>query len=186
MRAMRGRTAAIRLLGVGSLRAPRGVRLAARVHVARSRPVPRRRELPARPARDVDRQPAERLLAAPTRALRNRDHGGLGPTPRVEPRHRPLAAAELDAPGGASTTAFASPPDAPLHPHVGHLRVRPRASSRSESAAFSRYPVQLAPYASVGSPRARPRRSTGCGRTPSRGVGGLVRAQMADGSPASR
>ena len=102
--------------------------------------------------------------------------------PEWNPATDPIAAAELDAPGGATTTAFASP-HAPFHPHVGHLRVRPEPRrTRTRSV--------LALSGAAGSVRergarvARGRVAVRMWTDSSRGVGGLVRAQMADGSPA--
>jgi mono/diheme cytochrome c family protein len=104
--------------------------------------------------------------------------------PEWNPPAEPIAAAELDAPGGASTSAFVSPPSP--------LSLPTRITSEDDPAlvalgreAFARYPTQLASYAGValGSRAAAAR--YGLWVDPARGVGGLVRARMADGSAAT-
>ncbi len=118
-----------------------------------------------------------------------REHYATGTTgdwdllPEWNPATDPIAAAELDAPGGATTTAFASPPTPLSIPTSVTSEYDPSLVALGR-AAFSRYPVQLAPYASVALASRAAASQYGMWTDSSRGVGGLVRAQMADGSPA--
>jgi mono/diheme cytochrome c family protein len=96
------------------------------------------------------------------------------------PRTEPIALTELDQPGGAFLTALsygASP-----------LSLPRSVSSASDPAlvalgkqAFFRYPVQLAPYMSVALASRAAATEYGLWLDDAMGVGGLVRAQMADG-----
>jgi mono/diheme cytochrome c family protein len=94
----------------------------------------------------------------------------------------PIASGELDAPGGAETPTFVSNgaalPIAQVNPTDEASLV---ALGRT---AFSRYPVQLAPSMAVALASRASAEAYGLWVDPARGVGGLVRARMADGSSA--
>ncbi|HEV3191969.1 MAG TPA: hypothetical protein VGY54_15765 [Polyangiaceae bacterium] len=95
----------------------------------------------------------------------------------------PIAASELDAVGGVSTTAFSSSP-VPLElPHTITSDDDPRLVALGE-AAFSRYPVQLAPYLDIALTSRASAARYGLWVDDARGAGGLVRTRMADGTAA--
>jgi mono/diheme cytochrome c family protein len=103
--------------------------------------------------------------------------------PEWNPAVEPVEPGELDAPGGASPTMLSA--------HASPLSLPASVTSLDDpallalgEAAFSRYPTQPAPYFSValGSRDAASR--YGLWVDMARGVGGLVRARMADGSGA--
>ena len=94
-----------------------------------------------------------------------------------------MAASELDAPGGASTSAL-SPRAEPLAIAVSPSSEDDAALVELGSVAFRRYPVQLAPYLRVALVSRNAARKYGLWIDGARGVGGLVRARMADGSGA--
>ena len=103
--------------------------------------------------------------------------------PEWNPDVETIAVSELEAPGGASTPT--------LSPGATGLALPPTLSSIDDpallalgKAAFERYPTQIAPYLSVAltSPAAAAR--YGLWTDATRGVAGLVRARMADGSAA--
>jgi cytochrome c553 len=103
--------------------------------------------------------------------------------PEWNPATEPIAATELDAPGGASTTVFASTPTALTLPDSVTSEDDP-ALVELGRAAFARYPLQLARYASVALASRDAATQYGLWTDEVRGVGGLVRAEMADGSAA--
>lgn len=102
--------------------------------------------------------------------------------PEFNPPAEPIAADELDRPGGASAArlsgaALALPlPDASTPDEAGLLALGERA--------FNRYPTQLAPYLRVALASRAAAAQHGLWVDPTAGVGGLVRAKMADGSVA--
>jgi cytochrome c5 len=101
--------------------------------------------------------------------------------PEWNPAVEPIAATELDAPGGASV-AFASSPRALALPDVVLSEDDPALLALGR-AAFARYPLQLAPYMSEALLSRDAAARFGAWADATRGVGGLVRARMADGSP---
>jgi len=112
--------------------------------------------------------------------------GGAGDWDRLgewNPPTEPLATSELDATSGASTSA--------LSLDARPLDVAAHVSSEDDPAlvqlgreAFRRYPVQLAPYLRVALTSRAAARRYGLWLDDRRGVGGLVRARVADGSGA--
>jgi hypothetical protein len=103
--------------------------------------------------------------------------------PEWNPPAEVVEARELETPGGATST--------PLSSNALPLTLPPALTSAEDpalialgKAAFERYPAQIAPYLAVAlsSPGAASR--YGLWIDPARGVGGLVRARMADGSGA--
>lgn len=104
--------------------------------------------------------------------------------PEWNPPVEPIAASELDAAGGASTTVL-SDRAAPLALPGTVVSVDDPALLALGEAAFARYPVQLAPYFGVAltSRAAAAHYGLWVDDGPG-GVGGLVRARMADGSAA--
>jgi mono/diheme cytochrome c family protein len=94
-----------------------------------------------------------------------------------------VAASELDAPGGASTSAL-SPRAEPLAIALSPSSEDDAALVELGSVAFRRYPVQLAPYLRVALVSRDAPGKYGLWIDGARGVGGLVRARMADGSGA--
>ena len=103
--------------------------------------------------------------------------------PEWNPAAAPIAAGDLDAPGGASTSALpASAAPLPLPASVSSPD-DPALLALGE-AAFARYPAQLAPYLSVALASRAAAAGYGLWVDPARGVGGLVRARMGDGSVA--
>jgi cytochrome c5 len=101
--------------------------------------------------------------------------------PEWNPATELLAANELDAPGGASTTAFRSTPSALVLPASVASEDDPALIALGKEA-FARYPAQLAPYLRVGLTSRDAAAQYGLWTDAGRGVGGLVRAKMADGS----
>ncbi|HLK40399.1 MAG TPA: hypothetical protein VKU41_26790, partial [Polyangiaceae bacterium] len=93
----------------------------------------------------------------------------------------PVAAGELDGPGGASTTSLA-PTAAPLELPTAVASIDDPALIALGRAAFARYPVQAAPYFGVGLTSRADAARYGLWVHPQGGVGGLVRARMADGT----
>ncbi|HTQ06900.1 MAG TPA: hypothetical protein VMI54_23745 [Polyangiaceae bacterium] len=94
------------------------------------------------------------------------------------PAVAPIGSAELGVAAAATladdASALALPAD-PVHATDGELLALGKA-------AFERYPVQLAPYFAVALASADAAGSYGLWLDDARGVGGLVRVQMADGS----
>ncbi|HVZ89361.1 MAG TPA: hypothetical protein VHG72_20520 [Polyangia bacterium] len=103
--------------------------------------------------------------------------------PEWNPPAEPIAAAELDAPGGASATALATDP-APLPLPASVTSPNDPALLALGKAAFERYPAQLAQYLRVGLTSRAAAERAGLWVDDGQGVGGLVRAEMADGSVA--
>jgi len=103
--------------------------------------------------------------------------------PEWNPATEPVADAELDAPNGASTSAFATTPAALVLPDTVTSEDDPALVALGE-VAFRRYPVQLAPYSGVALASRDAAARYGLWTDGARGAGGLVRARMADGSPA--
>jgi len=108
---------------------------------------------------------------------RNGDWKGL---PASNPSVEPIAAVELDGLGGASSTVLrdrAQPLEIPNVDTADQPTLRELGRQ-----AFARYPTQLAPYmrTALGSRAAASRAGLWVDATA--GVGGLVRARMADGS----
>lgn len=103
--------------------------------------------------------------------------------PEWSPPVEPVQASELDAPGGASATSLGAGA-APLDlPDDVVSEDDPRLVALGE-AAFHRYPVQLAPYLRVALASRETAARYGLWVDEQAGVGGLVRARMADGSGA--
>jgi mono/diheme cytochrome c family protein len=103
--------------------------------------------------------------------------------PEWNPAVEPIAARELDAPGGASLTTL-SPAAAPLAlPATVTSEDDPALVALGEEA-FRRYPVQLAAYfrVALSSRTAAARYGLWVDEGADGSVGGLVRAQMADGT----
>lgn len=101
--------------------------------------------------------------------------------PEWNPPAEIIDATELDAPGGASATALSA------RAQALKLPARPTSSNDPSlvafgAMAFQRYPVQLAPYLSVALASRDASVRYGVWVDNERGVGGLVRARMADGS----
>ncbi len=92
-----------------------------------------------------------------------------------------IAAGELDSPGGASPTAV-SAAAAPLVLPATVASEDDAALVRLGELAFSRYPVQLAPYLSVALSSRATAANYGLWVDEVAGAGGLVRARMPDGS----
>jgi mono/diheme cytochrome c family protein len=103
--------------------------------------------------------------------------------PEWNPPTEAISASELDAPGGAKGEAFIATPAALTLPE-GVIREDDPVLLALGRAAFSRYPVQLAPYLSVGLASREAADQYGLWTDATRGVGGLVRARMGDGSTA--
>ena len=93
----------------------------------------------------------------------------------------PVEAGELDAPGGASTTSF-STAAAPLDLPASVASLDDPALVALGRAAFTRYPAQQAPYFRVALTSRQAAARFGLWVDAGRGVGGLVRARMADGT----
>ncbi|HET6151065.1 MAG TPA: hypothetical protein VFH68_26250 [Polyangia bacterium] len=103
--------------------------------------------------------------------------------PEWNPASEPVAATELDRPSGAAVGAMsASAAPLPLPALTSSEATDDAALAALGRAAFSRYPAQLAPYLKValGSRAAAAR--YGLWVDDQRGVGGVVRARMGDGS----
>jgi mono/diheme cytochrome c family protein len=100
--------------------------------------------------------------------------------PEWNPAVETIAADELDAPAGASAdvmSASATPLSLPSVTSADD----PALLALGE-AAFARYPAQLAPYFGVGLASREAATRYGLWVDEARGVGGLVRARMADGT----
>jgi mono/diheme cytochrome c family protein len=102
--------------------------------------------------------------------------------PEWNPPTEAIAATELDAPGGASPTALSDP--AALVLPVDVTSMDDPALLALGKAAFARYPAQLAPYLDVALGSRAAAATYGLWVDGARGVGGLVRATMADGTGA--
>jgi mono/diheme cytochrome c family protein len=101
--------------------------------------------------------------------------------PEWNPAAEPIQAGELDAPDGASTSTL-SPAAAPLAlPDVSGPLDDAMLLALGE-VAFTRYPTQLAPSFAVALRSRAEATRYGLWVDDVRGVGGLVRARMADGS----
>jgi cytochrome c5 len=103
--------------------------------------------------------------------------------PQWNPPAEPIAADELDAPGGASATQLATDA-APLLLPTSVTSPNDPALLALGKAAFERYPAQLAQYLRVGLTSRSAAGRYGLWVDDKQGVGGLVRAKMADGSVA--
>lgn len=103
--------------------------------------------------------------------------------PEWNPAAEPIQAAELDAPGGASTTSL-SERATPLALPASVVSEDDPALVRLGEEAFTRYPAQIAPYLRVALASRDAAARYGLWIDNARGVGGLVRARMADGSGA--
>jgi mono/diheme cytochrome c family protein len=103
--------------------------------------------------------------------------------PEWNPAAAPIAAGELDAPGGAAPAALPASA-APLALPASVSSPDDPALLALGEAAFARYPTQLAPYLSVALTSPTAAAAYGLWVDPVRGVGGLVRARMGDGSVA--
>lgn len=116
--------------------------------------------------------------------LAHYDTGNAGDWSRLpewNPAAEPIAATELDAPGGAQTTTI-SPEAAPLTLPASVTSLDDPALLALGEAAFNRYPVQLTPYFEVALASREAASEYGMWVDDARGVGGLVRARMGDGS----
>jgi mono/diheme cytochrome c family protein len=102
--------------------------------------------------------------------------------PEWNPAVETIAATELDAPAGASADVM-SASAAPLSLPSVTSADDPALLALGE-AAFARYPAQLASYFSVGLASREASTRYGLWVDDVRGVGGLVRARMADGTVA--
>jgi cytochrome c5 len=103
--------------------------------------------------------------------------------PEWNPVVETIQDAELDAPGGASTTSLSSVA-APLTLPTSVASIDDPALIALGKAAFDLYPAQLAPYLSVALTSREAASEYGLWTDGARGVSGLVRARMADGSGA--
>lgn len=103
--------------------------------------------------------------------------------PEWNPPAEPIAAAELDSPGGASPDQL-STAAAPLALPPSVRSLDDPALVALGQAAFERYPMQVAQYLSVAVTSRAAAARYGLWIDDTRGVGGLVRARMADGSGA--
>lgn len=103
--------------------------------------------------------------------------------PEWNPPAEPIAADELDASGGASPEDL-SPRAVPLTLPTSIRALDDPALLALGQAAFERYPMQLAQYLSVAMTSRAAASRYGLWIDETRGVGGLVRARMADGSGA--
>jgi len=101
--------------------------------------------------------------------------------PEWNPPVELVLASELDLPGGAPTTTL-SGRAAALDTSLTVSSIDDPALVALGRQAFERYPVQPAPYFSVGLTSAPAAATYGLWTDPERGVGGLVRARMGDGS----
>ena len=114
------------------------------------------------------------------------DSGGQGDWSRLpewNPAVTPVAAAELDAPGGASPDAGPTEGAALTLPSSVTSVDDPALLALGE-AAFNRYPAQAAPYLDVALVSRSAASTYGLWVDSARGVGGLVRTKRADGSAA--
>ena len=103
--------------------------------------------------------------------------------PEWNPTLEPVAAAELDAPGGASTASM-SASAAPLALPGSVTSMDDSALVALGEVAFRRYPVQLTPSLGVALQSRGQAARYGLWVDEARGVGGVVRARMPDGSVA--
>jgi mono/diheme cytochrome c family protein len=103
--------------------------------------------------------------------------------PEWNPAADTVGASELDAPGGASATVLSSAA-APLVLPQTVASLDDPALLALGKAAFSSYPAQLAPYFQQAIASRAQAARYGLWIDASKGVGGLVRARMADGSGA--
>ena len=103
--------------------------------------------------------------------------------PEWNPPAEPITAGELDTPGGAPAAAL-SAAAAPLALPASVASPDDPALLALGKAAFERYPSQLGPYLSVALSSRDAAARYGLWVDPTRGVGGLVRARMGDGSVA--
>jgi hypothetical protein len=103
--------------------------------------------------------------------------------PEWNPASESLAATELDSPGGASTTALSDRAKALTLPASVVSADDPALLALGEAAFFG-YPTQLAPYFATAVTSRSAASQYGVWVDGTRGVGGLVRARMADGSAA--
>jgi cytochrome c5 len=103
--------------------------------------------------------------------------------PEWNPAVEVIAASELDAPGGASSTTMSSGAPAIALPGAVSSEDDPALVTLGE-LAFHTYPVQLDPYLSVALASRAAAARYGLWIDDATGVGGLVRARMADGSAA--
>lgn len=103
--------------------------------------------------------------------------------PEWNPPAEPIASSEVDAPGGATTTVLTDRAE-PLALPGAVLSADDPALLALGAEAFERYPTQLAPYLGVALTSRAAARRYGLWIDDARGVGGLVRARMADGSAA--
>ena len=103
--------------------------------------------------------------------------------PEWNPRVDPIGATELDRAGGASATALSANAAALARPEVVDS-ASAAALVTLGAAAFRRYPAQLAPYLDVALTSRASAGRYGLWVDDASGVGGLVRARMADGSGA--
>jgi cytochrome c5 len=101
--------------------------------------------------------------------------------PEWNPSAELVEASELELPGGAPTTTL-SDRAAPLDTSLTVTSIDDPALVALGQQAFERYPVQPAPYFSVALTSASAAATYGLWTDAKRGVGGLVRARMGDGS----
>ena len=101
--------------------------------------------------------------------------------PEWNPPVERIVATELDSPAGASTTAFSGVPASLELPKAISSLDDPALLALGE-AAFSRYPTQLASYVRVGLSSRTAASRYGLWMDAAGGLGGVVRARMADGS----
>jgi mono/diheme cytochrome c family protein len=101
--------------------------------------------------------------------------------PEWNPPVETIATSELDAEGGASATSLSADAVALSWPGTVTSEDDPALVELGE-IAFNRYPVQLARYMSVALKSRAAAARYGLWVDENRGVGGLVRARMADGS----
>jgi len=100
--------------------------------------------------------------------------------PEWNPATETIAASELDTPSGASATSFVG---------AGSALTLPDERTLDDAAlialgkiAFERYPAQLAPYLAVALASRAAAESYGLWTDETRGVGGVIRVRMVDGS----
>ncbi len=103
--------------------------------------------------------------------------------PEWNPAVESIAALELDAPGGASTTSLSTGASPLGLPDSIASEDDPKLIALGE-AAFARYPAQLAPYLGVALTSRSAAAKYGLWVDERRGAGGLVRTRMADGTVA--
>jgi cytochrome c5 len=103
--------------------------------------------------------------------------------PEWNPAVAPIAAAELDS-GDTAQAVVLSNPQSTLTLSATSSAPDDAALIALGRAAFERYPAQLAPYLRVALGSREAAQRYGLWIDPTRGVGGLVRAKMADGSTA--